>query len=154
LAPGRADRYGDLIFAPVGKLGAMRTRGDLDGCAEGSLEACNGPRLSSERGEKLRVGFALDGKSDANEPTGVPACRLTKKSVAGISAGARSVSTGSWWIDGWHRFVRRQPAPQNASTTSAFRHECCPRGDLMFPARLISNGCSWQKCHTRQLLRD
>jgi hypothetical protein len=24
LAPGRADRYGDLIFAPVVKLGAMR----------------------------------------------------------------------------------------------------------------------------------
>jgi hypothetical protein len=51
LAPGRADRYGYFIFATVGKLGAMRTRGDLDGCAEGSLEACNGPRLSSERGE-------------------------------------------------------------------------------------------------------
>jgi hypothetical protein len=31
LAPGRADRYGDLIFAPVVKLGAMRAQGDLDG---------------------------------------------------------------------------------------------------------------------------
>jgi hypothetical protein len=42
LAPGRADRYGDLIFAPVVKLGAMQAQGDLDGCAEGSLEECNG----------------------------------------------------------------------------------------------------------------
>jgi hypothetical protein len=31
LAPGRADRYGDLMFAPVVKLGAMRAQGNLDG---------------------------------------------------------------------------------------------------------------------------
>jgi hypothetical protein len=42
LAPGRADRYGDLIFAPVVKLGAMRPQGDLDGCAQGSEEECSG----------------------------------------------------------------------------------------------------------------
>jgi hypothetical protein len=36
-------------------------------------------------------------------------------------------------------------APQNACTTFAFRHECCPRGDLMFLACVISNSCAWQK---------
>ena len=41
LAPGRADRYGDLIFAPVVKLGVIRAQGDLDGCVGGIVGACN-----------------------------------------------------------------------------------------------------------------
>jgi hypothetical protein len=36
------ERYGDLIFAPTVMVGAMLASGDLHGCAEGSLEACNG----------------------------------------------------------------------------------------------------------------
>jgi hypothetical protein len=39
----------------------------------------------------------------------------------------------SWWIDVRDRCERRQPAPQNASATSAFRHECCPRGGFNVP---------------------
>jgi hypothetical protein len=63
----------------------------------------------------------------------------------GISAGKRSASTGGRWIDGRHRVERRQPASQNTSTTFAFRHECCSKGDLMFSAYVISNSCAWQK---------
>jgi hypothetical protein len=48
-----------------------------------------------------------------------------QRDAVDISAGTWSASTGGWWIDGWHRFERRQPAAaQNASTTSTFRHEC------------------------------
>ena len=36
------DRYGDLIFAPPVMVGAMRAAVDLEGCSQGSLEACNG----------------------------------------------------------------------------------------------------------------
>ena len=36
------ERYGDLIFALAVMVGAMPAPGDLDGCAQGSLEACNG----------------------------------------------------------------------------------------------------------------
>jgi hypothetical protein len=39
--PG-SERYGDLIFAPALLEGAMLAQGDLHGCAQGSLEACNG----------------------------------------------------------------------------------------------------------------
>jgi hypothetical protein len=35
------ERYGDLIFAPAVMVGAMAASGNLHGCAEGSLEACN-----------------------------------------------------------------------------------------------------------------
>jgi len=66
LASGRADRYGDLNFAPVVKLGAMWRRGDLDGCSEGSLEACNGPRLSSEHGENCVWASLSMVRADAN----------------------------------------------------------------------------------------
>jgi hypothetical protein len=61
----------------------------------------------------------------------------------GISAGTRNASTGGRWIDRRHR--RRQRALQNTSTTFAFRHECCTKGDLMFSAYVISNSCAWQK---------
>jgi len=37
-----SERYGDLIFAPAVIVGAMPAPGDLDGCARGSLEGCNG----------------------------------------------------------------------------------------------------------------
>jgi hypothetical protein len=60
----------------------------------------------------------------------------------GISAGTRSASTA---FDGWHRVERRKPASQNTSTTFAFRHECCAKGELMFSAYVISNSCAWQK---------
>src|SRR5580704_3656426 len=43
---------------------------------------------------------------------------------------------------------------QNACTTFAFWHERCTRGFLMFLARVISNGCAWQKQHIPQPLRD
>jgi hypothetical protein len=36
------ERYGDLIFAPAVMVGAMPAPGDLDRCAQGSLEARNG----------------------------------------------------------------------------------------------------------------
>src|SRR5580704_14134204 len=49
-----------------------------------------------------------------------------------------------WW-------TRRE---QNACTTFAFWHERCTRGFLMFLARVISNGCAWQKQHIPQPLRD
>jgi hypothetical protein len=35
------ERYGDLIFASA-MMGAMLAQGDLDGCAQGRLEARNG----------------------------------------------------------------------------------------------------------------
>jgi hypothetical protein len=112
-----------------------------------------GRRQSSERYENsvsasLSVISATPRRADGH------ACRVTNESVAGMSAGTRSASTGGWWVDGRHRFARRHPASQNAYATSAFRHECCPGGDLMFPACLISNSCAWQKWHTRQLARD
>jgi hypothetical protein len=37
-----SERYGDLIFAPALMVGVVPTPGDLHGCAQGSLEACNG----------------------------------------------------------------------------------------------------------------
>ena len=37
-----SERYGDLIFAPCMMVGTMLAQGGLDGCAEGSLEGCNG----------------------------------------------------------------------------------------------------------------
>ena len=77
--------------------------------------------------------------------TCMSACRGAQESAMGISAGTRSASTGGRWIDGRHRVERRQPASQNTSTTFAFRHECCARGDLMFSAYVISNSCAWQK---------
>ena len=36
------ERYGDLIFTPAVMVGAMPAPGDLHGCAQGSLEGCNG----------------------------------------------------------------------------------------------------------------
>jgi hypothetical protein len=54
-----------------------------------------------------------------------------------------------WWRSRW--WTRRE---QNASTTSAFWHERCTSGFLMFLARVISNGCAWQKQHIPQPLRD
>ena len=63
----------------------------------------------------------------------------------GMLAGTRSASTGGRWIDGRRRAERRQPAAQNTSTTFAFRHECCTKGELMFSAYVISNSCAWQK---------
>jgi len=63
----------------------------------------------------------------------------------GISACTRSASTGGRWTDGRHRVEKRQPVSQNTSTTFAFWHECCSKGDLMFSASVISNGCAWQK---------
>jgi hypothetical protein len=36
-----SERYGDLIFAAA-MMGAMLAQGDLDGCAQGRLEAGNG----------------------------------------------------------------------------------------------------------------
>jgi hypothetical protein len=36
------ERYGDLIFAPAVMVGAMLASGDLDGCAQRSLEVCKG----------------------------------------------------------------------------------------------------------------
>ena len=77
--------------------------------------------------------------------TCMSACRGAQESAMGIWAGTRSASTGGRWIDGRHRVERRQPASQNTSTTFAFRHECCARGDLMFSAYVISNSCAWQK---------
>jgi hypothetical protein len=35
-------RFGDLIFASAVMVGAMPESGDLHGCVQGSLEACNG----------------------------------------------------------------------------------------------------------------
>jgi hypothetical protein len=35
-------RYGDLIFTPAVMVGAMAAPGDLHGCVQRSLEACNG----------------------------------------------------------------------------------------------------------------
>jgi hypothetical protein len=37
-----SEHYGDLIFAPVVMVGAVPTPGDLHGCGQGSLDACNG----------------------------------------------------------------------------------------------------------------
>ena len=37
-----SERYGDLILTPAVMVGAMLAQGDLDGCAQGSLEECNG----------------------------------------------------------------------------------------------------------------
>jgi hypothetical protein len=54
-----------------------------------------------------------------------------------------------WWRSRW--WTRRE---QNACTTFAFWHERCTRGFLMFLARVISNGCAWQKQHIPQPLRD
>jgi hypothetical protein len=73
-------------------------------------------------------------------------------SAVGISSGTRSASTGGWRTR--HGVESQQPASQNACTTFAFWHEGCSRGDLMFPACVISNSCGWQKWHTRQPLRD
>jgi hypothetical protein len=43
-------RYGDLIFALAMMAGAVLGQGELDGCAEGSLEGCNGHlRRGAER---------------------------------------------------------------------------------------------------------
>src|SRR5262249_35482305 len=60
--------------------------------------------------------------------------------------------TASELIEGY-RFERRQPG-RKASTTSAFRHECCTRVLLMFETCVISNSRAWQKSHIRQPLRD
>ena len=47
------------MFAPVVKLGAMRAPGDLDGCAEGSLERA--VRIQVARGLQQRaVGGLMD----------------------------------------------------------------------------------------------
>jgi hypothetical protein len=40
------ERYGDLIFAPAVMMGAMLGSGDLDGCAQGSLESRKGASRS------------------------------------------------------------------------------------------------------------
>jgi len=82
------------------------------------------------------------------------ACRVTNESIAGISAGTRSTPTGGWWDLMVGTGSRGGNASQNASATSTFRHECCKRGDLMFAACLISNGCALRKWHPRQLARD
>jgi hypothetical protein len=42
LAPGRADCYGDLIFAPVGKLGAMRREATSMGVRKGAWKRAMG----------------------------------------------------------------------------------------------------------------
>jgi len=36
------ERYGDLILTSAVMVGAMLARGDLDECARGRLEECNG----------------------------------------------------------------------------------------------------------------
>ena len=36
------ERYGDLIIALAVLMGAMPAVGDMHGCAQGSLEGCNG----------------------------------------------------------------------------------------------------------------
>jgi hypothetical protein len=79
------------------------------------------------------------------QTTSMFACRGAQESAMGISAGTRSASTSGRWIDGRHRVERRQRALQNTSTTFAFRHECCTKGDLMFSAYVISSSCTWQK---------
>jgi hypothetical protein len=38
-APGRADRYRDLILAPAMEVGAILAAGDLGRCTQGGLEA-------------------------------------------------------------------------------------------------------------------
>ena len=85
--------------------------------------------------------------------------RPPKSAKAQIAVGAApGGAAGSMGIAcrrcGRHRVERRPPAWQNASTTFAFRHKCCTRGDLMFSACVISNSCAWRKWHIRQPLRD
>jgi hypothetical protein len=72
----------------------------------------------------------------------------SRGSVAPGSA-ASAMGIVCWWRSRW--WTRRE---QNASTTSAFWHERCTSGFLMFLARVISNGCAWQKQHIPQPLRD
>ena len=72
----------------------------------------------------------------------------SRGSVAPGSA-ASAMGIVCWGRSRW--WTRRE---QNASTTSAFWHERCTRGFLMFLARVISNGCAWQKQHIPQPLRD
>ena len=86
---------------------------------------------------EFNAGAALDGKRDAS-------MRRRAMSVQQRTAGEL--------IDGV--LLREAATRQNASTTSAFWHERCKRGDLMFLARVISNSCAWQKQHIRQPLRD
>ena len=94
----------------------------------------------------IKAGAALDGKRDARRRhSGKP------KRVHWTSRRAREVQqrTAGELIDGYRRGTR-----QNASTTSAFRHECCTRILLIFATCVISNSCAWQKQHIRQPLRD
>ena len=82
-------------------------------------------------------------------------CTLVHEIAVGAAPGGAAGSMGiACRRCGRHRVERRPPAWQNASTTFAFRHKCCTRGDLMFSACVISNSCAWPKWHIRQPLRD
>ena len=71
----------------------------------------------------------------------------SRGSVAPGSA-ASAIGTVCWWRSRWR--ARREQIFHN------FRvgHERCTSGFLMFLARVISNGCAWQKQHIPQPLRD
>jgi len=112
------------------------------------------PSRAAKRYEGYMLGRAVDGRHDTSTRQGGCLPAGEPSGAVGISAGTRSASTGGWRTNGRHRVERRQAASQNASTTFAFWHEGCSRGDLMFSACVISNSCAWQKWHIRQPLRD
>jgi hypothetical protein len=94
------------------KAAKERSRGKLAPAKQRALSGFN-------------AGAALDGKRDAS-------MRRRAMSVQQRTAGEL--------IDGV--LLREAATRQNASTTSAFWHERCTRGDLMFLARVISNSCA------------
>ena len=75
--------------------------------------------------------------------------QCTKSREVGHWLAASAMGIVCWWRSRW--WTRRE---QNASTTFAFWHERCKGVFLMFLARVISNGCAWQKQHIPQPLRD